>query len=504
MAAEVMRTCPVTGKKIHDKAEMLIMTNAVTSIVFLLVGGIIGLTLLLTRWEGVHLLPADFFYRFLTLHGIAMLVAWIIFFEMAVLYFASAVILNSRLAVPWMGWMQYGLMLVGAAIVAVEILIGNADVMFTSYVPLQANHMYYLGVILFAVGAILGCCVFFATLGVAKTEKTYEGSVPLVTFGAIAAAIIAILTLAHGAIVFIPTWLWALGLVPMMDPEVYRLVFWAFGHSSQQINVCAMIAIWYLLGTLTVGAMPVSEKFSRSAYVLYILFIMIASEHHVLVDPGLSTAHKEWNTGYFMHLAVLASMMHAFSVPAAIEVALRKKGYTKGLFEWLKKAPWGDPAFANLVFSVVGFGFMGGITGVLYGTEQLNIISHNTLRIPGHFHATVVLGTSMAFMGVTYYVLPLIFRREVALAPLAKIQPYLFGIGMMIFSTAMMFVGGFGVPRRIWDMTGSEAPFQVAYGPTVDMGLAVMGIGGLIAIVGGALYCVVAVATVLVGKKINR
>jgi cytochrome c oxidase subunit I len=54
----------------------------------------------------------------------------------------------------------------------------------------------------------------------------------------------------------------------------------------------------------------------------------------------------------------------------------------------------------------VVFGFVGGITGVTFGTEQINIIAHNTLRIPGHFHATVVSGTAMAFMGVTYYVIP--------------------------------------------------------------------------------------------------
>ncbi len=500
----IFRTCPVTGLKVDRNADILIMVNAVTSIVFLLVGGLLAVLLLLTRWQGIHLLPADLFYRFLTLHGIAMLVAWIIFFEMAVLYFASAVVLNARLAVPWLAWMQYGLMLGGAAIVAVTVLLGKADVMFTSYVPLQAHHMYYLGIILFAVGAILGCAVFFATLGAARAEKRYEGSVPLVTFGAIAAAIIALITLAHGAITFIPTWLWALGVLPQMDPEVYRLLFWAFGHSSQQINVAAMIACWYLLGTLTVGSVPVSEKFSRSAFVLYIFFIMIASEHHLLVDPGLSTAHKEWNTGYFMHLAVMASMMHAFSVPAAVEVALRKKGYTKGLFEWLKRAPWGDPAFSSLVFSVVGFGFLGGITGVLYGTEQINIISHNTLRVPGHFHATVVIGTTMAFMGVTYYVLPLIFRRAVMFPAVARWQPYVFGVGMFIFATAMMFAGGFGVPRRIWDITGAEAPFPVDYGPTVDMALAVMAVGGLLAIAGGAMYVLVAVATVLAGKKINR
>ncbi len=497
------RTCPTTGLKVHLPAEKLIMVNAVTAIVFLLVGGLMAILLLLTRWQAIHLLPSDLFYRALTLHGIAMLIAWIIFFEMAVLYFASAILLNCRLAAVWAGWLQYALMLIGAAMAAVMIILGQADVMFTSYVPLQAHHLYYLGIILFAVGAIVGCCVFFGTLYVAKEEKTYKGSLPLVVYGAATAAIIAIITLAHGAIVMIPTWLWAIDLIPMMDAEAYRLIFWQFGHSSQQINVAAMIAVWYLLGTLTVGATPVNQKVCRTAFVLYILFIDIAAEHHLLVDPGFSAAHKMVNTSYFMHLAVLASMIHAFSVPAAVEVALRKQGYTKGLFEWLKKAPWGNPGFSSLVFSVLGFGFIGGITGVVFGTEQISIISHNTLRIPGHFHATVAAGTTLAFMGITYYLLPLIFRRELAFPGLAKIQPYLYGIGMSGFAIAMMFVGGFGVARRHWDYTTADAIFQTDFGPVVDMGMAVTGIFGLIGIAGGAIYVLVSVGTLLIGKKIE-
>jgi len=390
---------------------------------------------------------------------------------------------------------------VGAAMVTVMVLMGQADVMFTSYVPLQAHPLYYLGVILFAVGAIVGCVVFFATLYVAKTEKTYSGSLPLVTYGVAAACIIAIITLGHGAIVFIPTMLWSAGLIPMMDPQVYRLVFWGFGHSSQQINVCAMVSVWYMLGTLTVGSVPLSEKVSRSAFALYILFICIASEHHILVDPGFTMFSKMWNTSYFIHLAVLASMIHAFSVPAAAEVALRKKGYNRGLFEWLKKAPWGNPGWSALFISLVGFGFLGGITGVIYGTEQLNIISHNNLRIPGHFHATVVAGTTLAFMGATYYVLPLIFQREVVMPGLAKIQPYLFGLSMYGLSTFMMMAGGFGVSRRSADMNGGA--LQISYDPSVDMLLTLMGISGVLACLGGALFCIIAVLTVLGGKKIE-
>ena len=499
--ASPFRVCPTTGLKVNAQAEALIKANAVAATVSLLVGGIAAVLILLTRWQVVHLLSPEWFYRVLTVHGMSMLIFFIIFFEMAVLYFASAVLLNSRVATPRLAWASFWLMVAGALLVEVIMWSGKADVLFTSYVPLRADPLYYLGIILFAVGALIVTGIFFGTLVVARRERTYQGSVPLVTFGAATAAIIAVITLGHGAAIYIPTFLWSLGLMNV-DPEIYRMVWWGLGHSSQQINVAAMVSIWYLLGALTIGAVVLNEKISRTAFVLYVLFISMAAAHHLLVDPGLSPAWKVWNTSYAMYLAVLASMVHGFTVPAGMEAGQRLRGLSKGLFEWLRKAPWGDPGFSSLVFSVIIFGFLGGITGVTFGTEQINIIAHNTLRVPGHFHATVVGGTALAFMGITYYVIPLIFRKQVAFWPLARIQPYLFAIGMTIFSVFMTFAGTFGVPRRHWDMTFSQAPFDVQYNPAVSLVMGIMALGGLLAAVGGAIYIIVTVWSVFFGKSI--
>jgi cytochrome c oxidase subunit 1 len=40
-------------------------------------------------------------------------------------------------------------------------------------------------------------------------------------------------------------------------------------------------------------------------------------------------------------------MIHGMSVPGAIEAAQRKKGFTKGVFEWLRKAPWSVSASSS-------------------------------------------------------------------------------------------------------------------------------------------------------------
>jgi len=494
------RTCTVTGLKVDLTAEKLIKANAVTAIVFLLIGGFFALLIALTRWQTVHLLPADWFYRLLTAHGFDMLVVWIVFFEVAGLYFGATVVLNARLVFPKVAWFTFGMMLVGTLMVNVIVLMGKADVMFTAYVPLVADPLFYLGIILFAVGALIAVFVFFATIVTAKREKAYEGSMPLFTYGLVAAAIIAVYALLSGALAYVPAFFASLGLMEV-DPGYYRNLFWGFGHSAQQINLAAMVSIWYALAQITVGAVPVNEKLSRFAFILYLLFINLGSAHHLLTDPGYGFAWKTVNTSYAMYLAVLGSLIHAFSIPAAVEVAQRRKGYTNGLFDWLKKAPWKEPGFSALVISMTMFGWIGGVTGVTIGTEQINMTAHNTMRLPGHFHAPVVSGTTLAFMGITYYLIPLIFRKKLKFPKMASWQPYMFGGGMLLVSIGMIAAGLQGVSRRHWDVTFAQSPFTVDGLGTAQLMLGIAGVGALIAVTGGTMFMIVVLASVFTGKQ---
>ena len=497
------RTCPRSGLQFEHQAEWLMKANAFVAVVWLLIGGILAIGVVLTRWPAVRWLEADTFYMVLTAHGIDMLIYWIIFFEIAILYFCASTLLRCRIATPKIAWLAFALMLIGSVVNNVAVFRGASSVMMTSYVPMMAEPNFYLGLILFAVGALVAVFVFFGTLVVAKKEKTYQGSVPLVTFGAITAAIIATFTIASGAIILIPTWLMSLGVVKSVDPLVYRTIWWAFGHSSQQINVAAHISVWYLVAAIAFGAKPMSERVSRTAFLLYILFLQLASAHHLLADPGMSTEWKVVNTSYFMYFAVLASMIHGLTIPGAMEVAQRAKGYNKGMFEWLRKAPWGNPAFSGMFMSLVMFGFLGGISGVVMGTEQINLIIHNTLYVPGHFHATVVAGTTLAFMAITYLLVPLIFRRHVMFPTVAKLQPYVFGLGIAGISLFMMGAGTLGVPRRHWDITFADALTTFQFSPAAFLMLALNGLSAIMAALGGAMYIVVVVASVFFGRRIG-
>ena len=505
MGKTKFRTCNVTGLKVDLVAETLIKLNAIAAAVAIALGGLFALLLALTRWQAIHLLPAAWFYRILTAHGFDMLVVWIVFFEVAGLYFGGTVVINARLAIPKVAWGAFVMMVVGALLVNVMVMIGgqagiaSSDVMFTAYVPLKAHPLFYLGIILFAVGALTAIGVFFTTVVVAKKEKTYEGSLPLFTYGLVAASIIGVYALTTGALAYVPAFFYSLGWLDV-DPGYYRNMFWGFGHSAQQINLAAMVAIWYALAQITVGAVPVNEKLSRVAFVFYILFINLGSAHHLLGDPGYGFAWKTFNTSYAMYLAVLGSLIHAFSIPAAVEVALRRKGHTQGLLGWLRKAPWREPGFSTLVLSMTMFGWIGGVTGVTIGTEQINMTAHNTMRLPGHFHATVVSGTTLAFMGITYYLIPLIFRKQLKFKKVASWQPYVFATGMLLVSVGMIAAGLQGVSRRHWDMTFASSPFTADIPGTAQLMLGVAGTGALIAITGGLMFLLVVLSSIFTGE----
>lgn len=499
-AGDEFWTCLTTGLRVHRSVVPPIMANAVTAVVFLLIGGILALLIALTRWEAVHLLSPEWYYIVLTLHSWSMLIFWIIFMEVAILYFASAIVLKVRLVNPRAAWLAFVLMLGGSLLGSVTVLVqGPAydQPLLTSYAPLRIHPLFLVAAIVFAVGAFVALGVFFATVWHARRAQTDKRSLPLVTFGAFVAAVIAVESLLGGAIAYTWQLLHALGLVAAIDAEMYRVIWWLLGHGSQQINLAAMVTSWYLLAYLTTGAQSASEKVSRTAFVLYVLFINLGAAHHHLSDPGVTSSWRIFNASYAVYGAAMGSLIHAFAIPAAIELALRRQGHG-GLLGWLRYAPWGNPAFAALAVSLPLFGVLGGITGITFGTEQLNMMVHNTLAIPGHFHGTVVAGTSIAFMGVAYAVIRLVGLRELLSARLATVQLYLFGAGMAVFVVAMMWLGYFfGTPRRHPDVS----ILPLARSPFLE---ALLGISGIVTVVAGGLFIALAVGTLLLGAHRPR
>ena len=106
-------------------------------------------------------------------------------------------------------------------------------------------------------------------------------------------------------------------------------------------------------------------------------------------------------------------------------------------------------------------------------------------------------------LALTYLLIPVLFRRQMILPSLAKLQPYIFGGGMTILILFMLGAGTLGVSRRHWDMDFTGAVLGFEYPGMAYTMMAIAAIGGLLAIVGGGIYLLVTVGSLLFGKKLE-
>jgi len=108
-------------------------------------------------------------------------------------------------------------------------------------------------------------------------------------------------------------------------------------------------------------------------------------------------------------------------------------------------------------------------------------------RIPAHYHGCIV-GVTLALMGLVYHLLPRL-GYGAPQGRLATLQPTLYGAGQMLHIVGLVWSGGYGVQRKV---AGAE---QVLRGGGEIAGMALMGLGGAIAIIGGLLFVVVVIGS---------
>jgi cytochrome c oxidase subunit 1 len=402
----------------------------------------------------------DLYYLSVTAHGVLMALVFTTFFIMGLGYLLVREALG-RLQGVGAAWIGFGVALVGTVVTAGTILTGKASVLYTFYPPLQAHPAFYIGATLLVVGSWVWGGVMIASYR--SWRKDHPGvPVPLAVHGILATVIIWYLATFGLAVevvgMLVP---WSLGIVEKIDPVVARTFFWWFGHPLVYFWLLPAYVLWYTVMPRVAGGRLFSDPLARMVFVLFILLSTPVGFHHQFTDPGISAGWKLFHT--FTTYAILyPSFVTAFTIIASMEVAGRMKG-AKGLFDWIGKLPWGDPFFSSVGLAILTFAF-GGFGGAINAAYAMNAMVHNTAWIQAHFHLTVGTTVALSFMGATYHFLPGIAGRELRLPTLAKIQPYLWFLGMVLFSTSYHIAGLRGLPRRVYSasLLANEMPEQWA------------------------------------------
>ena len=255
------------------------------------------------------------------------------------------------------------------------------------------------------------------------------------------------------------------GMPPHISGQAYfEFLFWGGGHVLQFTHTLLMMVAWILLASVSGCRFVLTPRVT----VMFLIFLALP----VITVPFFYLAHEVVSPGYRLAFTELMRFGGLSCLPLGLAV-------TASL--WRAQKPEGEARFlrAALLSSIVLFA-TGGVLGFL--------ISGLDIVIPAHYHGSTV-GVTIAFMGVCYYLLPRLGFGAVPVR-LAFWQPIIYASGQLLHISGLAWTGGYGVQRKT---AGLEQGIK-GIGEIAGMGL--MGLGGLISVIGGLLFLVVAYTSI--------
>ena len=448
---------------------------------------------------GINIYPAlqpvlQSYYQGLTLHGVLNALVWTTFFICGFLTLVVVTSLKRALAAPWLSWLSFGLMVAGLVIAAVPLLLNQASVLYTFYPPLQAPWYYYVGLTLVVVGSWVAGWSMVATFLAWRKEHKGETTPFLALASLITMILWQICTLGIATEILLMILPWTFKLVQGIDPELARTLFWFTGHPLVYFWLLPVYVSWYGMIPKQAGGKLFSEPLARLSFWMFLLLSVPLGFHHQYVDPGVPAGWK------FLHAALtyavfFPSLLTAFNVVASMEMGARARG-GKGLLGWITKLPWNEPSFTAQTLAMILFAF-GGAGGLINASYNVNLVTHNTAWVPGHFHLTVGTAVTLSFFGILYWMLPHLTGKKLWNPKVALAQAWIWFVGMAIFSNGLHRLGLLEAPRRTMlgvavDNYGSGA-WRI---PTI-----MVGTGGLILLVSGILFFTVMIMTAFFQKE---
>ncbi len=435
--------------EIEKSSRRVLITMLSIPMLLLIIGVLQGLLQLLHR--AGYIRATSFlgieYYQGLTLHGVINAIVFTTFFAVAFGYVLLAYYLRKRIPLVWL-WASFVVMLTGTLMAAFPMLNGTASVLYTFYPPLKANPLFYIGVALLVIGSWIA---YFSWIPQYTSWRKENPGIktPLAVVGILAAFTIwffCTLPVAYEVLVLLLPW--SLGWTDSIDVLLARTLFWFFGHPLVYFWLLPTYVMFYVMLPKIAGGKLFSDGAGRMAFMLFLVLSAPVGLHHQFGDPGINAAFKWFHMILTFGVAV-PSFMTAFTVAASMENAALHRGGS-GLFSWWKYLPYFDKdrwMFSYLFCGLVLF-YFGGITGIINASGNMNLTVHNTSWVPAHFHTTIAGPVFLSFLGMSLLMLCQFRGVRIPFPVLNVWTPWLWLIGVSIFSTGLSVAGVLGEPRR--------------------------------------------------------
>ena len=411
----------------------------------LVVGGLFTILVVLSRTPYFEkIIPwVDFFHTALVVHVDLTVLVWFLAFSGVLWSFTDSIrCLN-------IGWLALILASLGTIVIVVSPFTGESYPLMNNYVPVLQSTTFFVGLGVFGIGFCLLVIRTFITSITSESKISGEFVLRFGLYIAVLASFFAI-----GALI-----LSYFGIDEGFEGQAYYdRLFWGSGHIIQFSHTQLMLVAWLWLASVSGVNLHLSPRVALLLFVLGLTPVMMVPIIYIATDVS-SGDHLFW----FIQLMKYGGALAAVPIGLATVYALIKYWRPDPGFEVERNA---------LLFSVLLFG-VGGIIGFM--------ITGSNVTVPAHYHGSIV-GVTLAFMGMTYHLLPKLGFKAVS-GPAARWQPGIYGIGQLMHITGLAWSGGYGVQRKT--SGGLEQIEQIA-------GMGLMGLGGLISIIGGIMFLVIA------------
>jgi cytochrome c oxidase subunit I len=481
------------ARQLH-RENRIVIAHIYTSTAAIVLGAFFGVFQGFSR-AGALSAPAWFdYYRILTMHGVLMALVFTTFFITGLALFVTyrSIHRERGVAIGWLGWW---VMVIGTAMAAVQILSGNATVLYTFYAPLKASPWFYLGATLLIVGTwIVAFEIFENIVWFRRQHRGQPIPQPVFCVGTTFVMwVVATIGVVAEMFLLIP---WAFGWTQGINVMLTRMFFWYFGHPLVYFWIMAAYVIWYNIIPMRYGGHVFSDGLTRLTFIMLLLLSTPVGIHHEFMEPGISTMWKMLHTITTYGVAI-PSFITAFAIFASFEMAAIKRG-RRGFIATVKSLPWGDPVFSGAAYGMLLF-ILGGFGGLVNASYSMDTVVHNTIWIVGHFHVTVGGPVALTFLGCAYWMIPKLTGRTLWQPQWALWQTRLWFVGMLIMSLSMHYAGLLGAPRRTAEVSYLGAQAANAWQPYMLLAA----VGGLLLFVSILIFAAVALGTLVSNQKME-
>jgi cytochrome c oxidase subunit 1 len=332
----------------------------------------------------------------------------------------------------------------GVSLIAISPFFGG-DPVLNNYVPVLNNFVFILGLSLFL------CAVLISSL-FALVEFIYLVKSSRFSYIEI--------TSATGSIIYIFALLsFYLSYKQIYEYDAvgdighyYESIFWGFGHVIQFLYIQLMLLSWTVLTNRVFNKSIISLGLFIRLSIANIAFSLLCLLFYIFytVESGV---YIEYFTLHMKYFGGVSSSVLALVI----------------LYNHFKsKLSNVDYRFYSFICSVFVFGIGGAIGYMIHGAN---------VTVPAHYHGSIV-GITIALMGLIYYIISGFGYRFKSIK-LLSMQLIIYCIGQTLHIVALSLSGGYGALRK-------TAGVELSSIAKFYMGL--MGVGGLIAILSGAIF----------------